>query len=59
MVAKAADLNSYVTTDRARVVIEGLIKEKVITQTKEDLQSFKGKDLDEALLDLGLEKEKN
>ena len=56
MVAKAADLNSYVTTDRARVVIEGLIKEKVITQTKEDLQSFKGKDLDEALLDLGLEK---
>ena len=56
MVAKAADLNSYVATDRARVVIEGLIKEKVITQTKEDLQSFKGKDLDEALLDLGLEK---
>ena len=56
MVAKAADLNSYVATDRARVVIEGLIKEKVITQTKEDLLSFKGKDLDEALLDLGLEK---
>ena len=56
MVAKAADLNSYVATDRARVVIEGLIKEKVITRTKEDLQSFKGKDLDEALLDLGLEK---
>src|SRR3989344_4177334 len=56
MVAKAADLNSYVATDRARVVIEGLIKEKVITQTKEDLQSFKGKDLDEALVDLGLEK---
>ncbi|MBU0880481.1 DEAD/DEAH box helicase family protein [Patescibacteria group bacterium] len=56
MVAKAADLNSYVATDRARVVIEGLIKEKVITQTKEDLLSFQGKDLDEALLDLGLEK---
>lgn len=56
MVAKAVDLNSYVATDRARVVIEGLIKEKVITQTKEDLISFQGKDLDEALLDLGLEK---
>ena len=56
IVAKAADLNSYVTTDRARVVAEGLIKEKIITQTDEDLKQFKGKDLDEALLDLGLEK---
>lgn len=56
IVAKAADLNSYVATDRARVVAEGLIKEKIITQTDEDLKQFKGKDLDEALLDLGLEK---
>ncbi|MDO8467396.1 MAG: DEAD/DEAH box helicase family protein, partial [Nanoarchaeota archaeon] len=56
IVAKAADLNSYVATDRARVVAEGLIKEKIITQTEENLSKFKGKDLDEALLDLGLEK---
>jgi type III restriction enzyme len=56
IVAKAADLNSYVTTDRVRVVAEGLIKEKIVTQTEEDLKQFKGKDLDEALLDLGLEK---
>ncbi len=56
IVAKAADLNSYVTTDRARVISEGLIKEKIITQTDEDLKQFKGKDLDEVLLDLGLEK---
>ena len=56
IVAKAADLNSYVTVDRKRVVEEGLIKEKVITQTEEDLQKFNKKDLDEVLLDLGLEK---
>ncbi len=56
IVAKAADLNSYVATDRTRVVAEGLIKEKIITQTEEDLSEFQGKDLDEALLDLGLEK---
>jgi len=56
IVAKAADLNSYVTTDRTRVVAEGLIKEKIITQTEEDLRKFQRKDLDEALLDLGLEK---
>ena len=56
IVAKAADLNSYVSTDRIRVVAEGLIKEKIITQTEEDLRKFQGKDLDEALLDLGLEK---
>ncbi len=56
IVAKAADLNSYVATNRVRVVEEGLIKEKIITQTEEDLSEFQGKDLDEALLDLGLEK---
>ena len=56
IVAKAADLNSYVVVDRERVVAEGLIKEKIVTQTEEDLKKIKGKDLDEALLDLGLEK---
>ncbi len=56
IVAQAADLNGYVTVDRKRVVEEGLIKEKVITQTEEDLKKFNKKDLDEVLLDLGLEK---
>lgn len=56
IVAKAADLSSYVVVDRERVVAEGLIKEKIVTQTEEDLKKIKGKDLDEALLDLGLEK---
>jgi len=56
IVVKAADLNSYILVDRERVVAEGLIKEKIITQTEEDLKNLKGKDLDEALLDLGLEK---
>src|SRR3989338_6936906 len=58
IVAKAADLNSYVVTDRTRVVVEGFIKEKIITQTEEDLRKFQGKDLDEELLDIGLEKKK-
>ena len=56
IVAKAADLNSYLVVDRERIVAEGLIKEKIVTQTEEDLKKIKGKDLDEALLDLGLEK---
>ncbi|MDD3487886.1 MAG: DEAD/DEAH box helicase family protein [Candidatus Pacebacteria bacterium] len=56
IVAKAADLSSYVVVDRRRVVAEGLIKEKIVTQTEEDLKKIKGKDLDEALLDLGMEK---
>ncbi|MFA5790582.1 MAG: DEAD/DEAH box helicase family protein [Caldisericia bacterium] len=46
----------FVDVDRKQVVAEGLIKEKIITQTEEDLKRFQGKDLDEALLDLGLEK---
>lgn len=56
IVAKAADLNSYVMVDRARVVAEGLIKEKIVTQTEEDFRNFQGKDLDQVLLQLGLEK---
>lgn len=56
IVAKAADLKSYVVVDRERVVLEGLIKEKIVTQTEEDLNSFRKRDLDEALLDLGLTK---
>ncbi len=56
IVAKSADLGSYIVVNRERVVSEGLIKEKIITQTEEDLKKIKGKDLDEALLDFGLEK---
>lgn len=41
---------------RDDVVGEGLIKERIIVQTDEDLQKYKGKDLDEVLLDLGMAK---
>jgi len=55
-VAKAATLGSFIQVDRERVVEEGLIKEKVASQTKEDLKRLKGKDLDKLLLQLGIEK---
>jgi len=55
-VAKAAILDSFVRVEREKVVDEGLIKEKVLVQTEEDLKKFKGKDLDEVLLTLGMEK---
>ena len=55
-IAKAATLGSFVQVDRQEVVDEGLIKEKIAVQTDEDLQKFKGKDLDKVLLELGLEK---
>lgn len=45
-----------VEVEREEVVAEGLIKEKIVVQTDEDLQKHKGKDLDEVLLDLGIEK---
>lgn len=55
-VAKAATLGSFVQVDKDRVVGEGLIKEKILVQTEEDLKKFKEKDLDEALLTLGIER---
>lgn len=55
-IAKAATLGSFVQVDRERVVDEGLIKEKILVQTEEDLKKYKGKDLDEVLLGLGIEK---
>jgi type III restriction enzyme len=58
IIAKAAELNSFVNVDHKRVVGEGLIKEKVLVQTEEDLKKYKSKDLDEILIDLGLEKRK-
>jgi len=47
-----------VDVDRKRVIEEGLIKEKVIFQTKEDLdqKQFKGMDQDKMLLELAYQK---
>ena len=47
---------AYVRVKRKDVIDEGLIKEKILTQTKEDLLQHKGKDQDELLLDLAIEK---
>ena len=55
-VVKAATLGSFVPVEREKVVDEGLIKEKILVQTEEDLKQHKGKDLDEMLLTLGMEK---
>jgi len=46
----------YVEVSRQKVVDEGLIKEKIVVQTDEDLQKFKGQDLDEVLIDLAINK---
>jgi len=56
IVAQAATLGGFVPVDREQVVDEGLIKEKILVQTEEDLKQRKGKDLDEILLTLGMEK---
>ncbi|MDO8686941.1 MAG: DEAD/DEAH box helicase family protein [Candidatus Berkelbacteria bacterium] len=55
-IAKAATLGSFVQVDREKVVNEGLIKERVLVQTEEDLKKYKGEDLDKMLLTLGMEK---
>jgi type III restriction enzyme len=47
---------SFVEVDRELVVDEGLIKERILVQTEEDLKKHKGQDLDEVLLALGMEK---
>ncbi|PIX62389.1 restriction endonuclease subunit R, partial [Candidatus Uhrbacteria bacterium CG_4_10_14_3_um_filter_41_21] len=47
---------SYLEIERDSVVGEGLIKERIMVQTDEDLQKYKGRDLDEVLLDLGMAK---
>jgi len=48
----------YVSVKREDVVAEGLIKEKIAVQTDEDLHKFPGRDLDELLIDLAIEKKK-
>lgn len=47
---------TMVEVDRQAVVDEGLIKEKIVVQTEEDLKKHEGQDLDKALLQLGLER---
>jgi len=59
IIAAAAELNSFVNADHKRVVEEGLIKEKILVQTEEDLNKLKTEDLDELLIDLGLNKRKD
>jgi len=53
---KARRHNSYFEVPRQRVVDEGLIKDKIVVQTDEDLRKHGGEDLDRVLLDLGIEK---
>lgn len=55
-VAKAADFGTYINVARERVIDEGLIKEKIVIQTAEDLEKHKGEDFDHTLIDLGLTK---
>lgn len=55
-IAKSATLGSFVQVERERVVDEGLIKERILVQTEEDLKKHKSKDLDEILLKLGMDK---
>ena len=47
---------AYVRVLRDDVVTEGLIKNKIIVQTDEDLHKFQNRDLDELLIDLAIEK---
>jgi type III restriction enzyme len=58
IIAKAAENDSFVNVDHKRVIDEGLIKEKILVQTEEDLKKYKSEDLDEILIDLGLSKRK-
>lgn len=53
---KSRQLNSFVDVLRDRVVEEGLIKEKILVQTEEDLKKYESEDLDEIMIDLGLNK---
>jgi type III restriction enzyme len=56
IIAEAAEYDSFVKLDRAEVVKQGLIKESIVLQSEEDLKKMGHKDLDEVLLQLGMEK---
>lgn len=55
---KKEGIADFVSVKREDVVGEGLIKEKIIVQADEDLQKFPGRDLDELLIDLAIEKKR-
>ena len=46
----------FIEVERAEVVEAGLIKEKIVCQTEENLQNHKAQDFDHVLLDLAIEK---
>lgn len=56
IIAEAAEHESFIKIDRLEVIDEGLIKESIILQSEEDLKKMGSKDLDEVLLQLGIEK---
>ncbi len=56
LIAEAAEHDSFVKLDRAEVIEEGLIKESIVLQSEEDLKKMGTKDLDEVLLQLGMDK---
>lgn len=47
----------YVSVKRDEVVNAGLIKEKIVVQTEEDLKKFPNKDSDELLIELAIERQ--
>ena len=56
IVAKAAEYDSFVQVKHKDVVAQGLIKESIVTQTREDLDKYMGEDEDHALLKLAVDK---
>ena len=56
IVAKAAEYDSFVQVKHKNVVAQGLIKESIVTQTREDLDKYMGEDEDHALLKLAVDK---
>ena len=53
---KGREIADIVEVSRDDVVAEGLIKQKIICQTEEELLSHKEKDLDELMLELAIER---
>jgi type III restriction enzyme len=53
---EARRISSFVEVPREEVVEQGLIKEAIVTQTEEDFEGLKGKDLDRTLIEIGMGK---
>ncbi len=56
IIAEAAEHDSYIRIDRSEVIKEGLIKDSIVLQSEEDLKKMGRKDLDEVLLQLGMDR---